>query len=56
MTFVFFVAFVVSGYPVVTNKGIAGMTNSALATGNRATMISVARSFDELNNMGCPFD
>ena len=40
-------------YPLTTSE-IITMTDNALATGDRATMLSVASELDALNNLGCP--
>ena len=40
-------------YPLTTAEIIA-MTDNALATGDRATILSVASELDALNNLGCP--
>ena len=39
-------------YPLTTSE-IITMTDNALATGDRATMLSVASELDALNNLGC---
>jgi hypothetical protein len=40
-------------YPLTTAE-VINMTDNALATGDRATIISVAAELDALNNLGCP--
>ena len=40
-------------YPLTTSEVIT-MTDNALATGDRATILSVAAELDALNNLGCP--
>ena len=40
-------------YPLTTAEVIT-MTDNALATGDRATILSVASELDALNNLGCP--
>jgi hypothetical protein len=40
-------------YPLTTAE-IITMTDNALATGDRATILSVASELDALNNLGCP--
>lgn len=40
-------------YPLTTAEVIT-MTDNALATGDRATILSVAAELDALNNLGCP--
>ena len=42
-----------SGYPVTTSNVIS-MTNAALASGDRSTMLSLASNFNASNNLGCP--
>jgi hypothetical protein len=42
-------------YPLTTAQ-VIGMVNSALATEDRAIMLTLAESLDRLNNLGCPFD
>lgn len=44
-----------SGYPFSTSSVIS-MTNSALSSGDRSTMLSLASDFDTANNLGCPFN
>ena len=43
-----------SGFYPLTTAQVIGMVNSALATGNRSTMLTLASSLDNLNNLGCP--
>ena len=40
-------------YPLTTAEVIT-MTGNALATGDRATILSLASELDALNNLGCP--
>ena len=44
------------GYPLrrAGDDGIFAMVNEALASGDRQTMLQLARYLDELNNLGCP--
>ncbi len=44
-----------SGYPFSTSSVIS-MTNSALSSGDRSTMLSLASNFDTANNLGCPLN
>jgi hypothetical protein len=43
-----------SGFYPLTTAQVIGMVNSALATGDRSTMVALAKSLDELNNLQCP--
>ena len=45
-----------SGFYPLTTSQVIGMVNSALATGNRSTMVTLASSLQELNRLGCPCD
>ena len=45
-----------SGFYPLTTAQVIGMVNSALATGNRSTMVTLASSLQELNRLGCPCD
>jgi hypothetical protein len=44
------------GYPLRRGgtDGIFAMVNEALASGDRATILELARYLDSLNNLGCP--
>jgi len=46
------------GYPLrrFSPGGIVDMVNDAFASGDRATMLRLARRLDELNNLGCPLN
>ncbi len=39
-----------------TAKSQFSMTNSALSSGDRSTMLSLASDFDTANNLGCPLN
>ena len=41
-------------YPL-TQAQIVAQVNAALASGDRDTMIDLAATLDNLNNLGCPF-
>jgi hypothetical protein len=43
-----------SGFYPLTTAQVIGMVNSALATGDRSTMVTLAKSLDNLNNLHCP--
>ncbi len=43
-----------SGFYPLTTAQVIGMVNSALATGNRSTMVTLASSLEKLNSLGCP--
>ena len=45
-----------SGFYPLTTAQVIGMVNSALATGNRSTMVTLASSLERLNSLGCPCD
>ena len=42
-------------YPL-TQAQIIAQVNTALATGNRATIITLANQLDQYNNLGCPLN
>jgi len=44
-----------SSYPV-TSSDVIAMTNAALASGSRSTILSQATSFNASNNLGCPLN
>ena len=43
-----------SGFYPLTTAQVIGMVNSALATGDRSTMVTLASSLEKLNSLGCP--
>ena len=43
-----------SGFYPLTTAQVIGMVDSALATGNRSTMVTLASSLEKLNSLGCP--
>ena len=45
-----------SGFYPLTTAQVIGVVNSALATGNRSTMVTLGNSLETLNSLGCPCD